>query len=124
GEGKGVLNQEAEGLREVAGKLDENFAKAVKLLSECQGKAIVTGIGKSGIVGRKIASTLASTGKPAFFLHASEARHGDLGMVSDQDVVLLISNTGETEEMLEILPSLRLLGVGSILENARRKSLR
>ena len=113
-EGKGVLNQEAEGLREVAGKLDENFAKAVKLLSECQGKAIVTGIGKSGIVGRKIASTLASTGKPAFFLHASEARHGDLGMVSDQDVVLLISNTGETEEMLEILPSLRLLGVKTI----------
>lgn len=113
-EGKGVLNQEAEGLREVAGKLDENFAKAVKLLSECQGKAIVTGIGKSGIVGRKIASTLASTGKPAFFLHASEARHGDLGMVSDQDVVLLISNTGETEEMLEILPSFRLLGVKTI----------
>ncbi len=109
-EGKKVLNQEATGLREVADKLDENFAKAVKLLSECQGKAIITGIGKSGIVGRKIASTLASTGKPAFFLHASEARHGDLGMVSDQDIVILVSNTGETNEMLDIIPSLKLLG--------------
>lgn len=114
GEGKEVLNQEAEGLREVASKLDENFAKAVKLLSECRGKAIVAGIGKSGIVGRKIASTLASTGKPAFFLHASEARHGDLGMVGDQDVVILVSNTGETNEMLDILPSLRLLGAKTI----------
>lgn len=113
-EGKKVLNQEAAGLREVAGKLDANFAKAVKLLSECQGKAIVTGIGKSGIVGRKIASTLASTGKPAFFLHASEARHGDLGMVSEQDVVILVSNSGETDEMLDILPSLRLRGAKTI----------
>jgi len=113
-EGKKVLNQEAEGLREVAGKLDENFTKAVKLLSECQGKVITTGIGKSGIVGRKIASTLASTGKPAFFLHPSEARHGDLGMVTNQDIAILISNSGETSEMVEILPSMRLLGVKTI----------
>lgn len=113
-EGKAVLNQEAEGLIGVASKLDENFAKAVILLSECQGKVIATGIGKSGIVGRKIASTLASTGRPAFFLHASEARHGDLGMVGEQDVVILISNSGETDEILDILPSLRLLGVKTI----------
>lgn len=113
-EGKEVLNQEAEGLRVVASKLDENFAKAVKLLSECEGKVITTGIGKSGLVGRKIASTLASTGKPAFFLHPSEARHGDLGMVTNQDIVILISNSGETDEMLDIMPSLRLLGVKTI----------
>lgn len=113
-EGKEVLNKEAEGLREVASKLDENFAKAAELLSECKGKVITTGIGKSGIVGRKIASTLASTGKPAFFLHPSEARHGDLGMVTNEDVVILISNSGETDEMLDILPSLRLLGPKTI----------
>lgn len=110
-EGRKVLVQEAGGLMEVASKLDENFTQAIILLSECQGKVITVGVGKSGIVGRKIASTLASTGNPALFLHASEARHGDLGMVTNQDVVIFISNSGETDEMLEIVPSLRLLGV-------------
>ena len=113
-EGKAILNQEAEGLLEVTDKLDENFAKAVTLLHKCKGKVIITGIGKSGIVGRKIASTLASTGKPSFFLHSSEARHGDLGMVDKEDVVMFISNSGETDEMLDILPTLRSLGTKTI----------
>jgi arabinose-5-phosphate isomerase len=113
-EGKAVLYHEAMALREVAGKLDENFATAIKLLNECQGKVIVTGIGKSGIVGRKIASTLASTGRAGFFLHATEARHGDLGAVNDKDIVILISKSGETQELVDILPSLRLLGAKTI----------
>jgi arabinose-5-phosphate isomerase len=113
-EGKAVLYHEAMALREVAGKLDGNFAKAIQLLSECQGKVIVTGVGKSGMVGRKIASTLASTGRAGFFLHSSEARHGDLGVVSDKDVVIIISKSGETQEIMDILPSLRLIGAKTI----------
>jgi arabinose-5-phosphate isomerase len=113
-EGKAVLYHEAAALREVAGKLDGNFAKAIELLSECQGKVIVTGVGKSGIIGRKIASTLASTGRAGFFLHATEARHGDLGAVNDKDIVILISNSGETQEIIDILPGLRRIGVKTI----------
>jgi arabinose-5-phosphate isomerase len=113
-EGRKVLEQEAKGLKEVASRLDSNFEKAVKLLNECKGKVIVTGIGKSGIIGRKIASTLASIGTAAFFMHPSEAVHGDLGMVTDQDLVILISKSGETSEILNILPNLKALGAKTI----------
>lgn len=110
-EARDILSSEAKGIEEVAGKLDENFIKAVELLHNCQGKVIVTGIGKSGIIGHKIASTLASVGTPAFFMHCSEAIHGDLGMVTNQDIVIIVSNSGETSEVVNLIPALNLLGV-------------
>lgn len=98
--------REVEAVRSVAELLDENFTKAVKAILHSSGKVIVCGIGKSGHVARKISATLASTGTPSFFLHPSEAFHGDLGMVSSNDVMLLISYSGETEELLRIIPFL------------------
>jgi len=110
-EGKNIINQEARGLLELAEKLDQNFEKAVTALKDCSGRIIVMGVGKSGIIGRKVASTLASTGTPAFFLHPGEAGHGELGMITDQDIILIISNSGETSEILNILPSLKSMGI-------------
>lgn len=101
---------EAEAILQMAQKLDEQFITAVKTILACQGRVIITGMGKSGLVGRKIAATLASTGTPAFFLHPAEGIHGDLGMVTGQDVVIAISNSGETEEIVHILPVLKRLG--------------
>jgi arabinose-5-phosphate isomerase len=99
-----VLNIEIQGLRSLLDRLDENFCKAIKLLDECNGKVVVTGMGKSGLICRKIAATLASTGTPSFFLHSSDALHGDLGMVMKGDAILAVSNSGETEEILKIIP--------------------
>src|SRR6266545_4208887 len=96
-------------------KLDEHFERAVELLRGCSGRVIVTGMGKSGLIGRKIAATLASTGTPAYFLHPAEGVHGDLGMVARGDVVLALSNSGETDEVLAILPPLKRLGVPIVL---------
>lgn len=109
GEGRNVIIQEAEGLKEIADKLDGNFEKAIEILNECKGRVIVIGVGKSGIIGRKIASTLASTGTPAFYLHPTDAIHGELGMITNKDIVILISNSGETEEIINILPNLKSL---------------
>lgn len=113
-EGKKVIIQEAEGLIGVAEKLDDDFRKAVDLLHNCKGRIIVVGMGKSGIIGRKIAATLASIGAPAFFLHPSEAVHGDLGIVTREDVAILISKSGETDEIKCLLPNLKLLGIPTI----------
>jgi arabinose-5-phosphate isomerase len=110
-----VLRLEAEGILGLIGKLDEGFERAVAILFACGGRVIVTGMGKSGIIGRKIAATLASTGTPAHFLHPAEGVHGDLGMVARGDAVLALSNSGETEEMLAILPPLKRLGVPIVL---------
>ncbi|MBK7975830.1 MAG: KpsF/GutQ family sugar-phosphate isomerase [Deltaproteobacteria bacterium] len=109
-EGRRVLQVEAHAIQALAERLDESFARAVEVLHGCAGKVAVTGMGKSGLVGRKIASTLASTGTPAFFLHPAEAIHGDLGMLDRDDVVLALSNSGETEEVLRILPLIKRLG--------------
>jgi arabinose-5-phosphate isomerase len=117
-----VLRLEAEGILGLIGKLDESFDRAVATLHAAAGRVIVTGIGKSGIIGRKIAATLASTGTPAHFLHPAEGVHGDLGMVSRGDVVLALSNSGETEEMLAILPPLKRLGVPIVLLTGRPHS--
>ncbi|MBI3625805.1 MAG: SIS domain-containing protein, partial [Candidatus Rokubacteria bacterium] len=95
-----VLRLEAEGILGLVARLDARFLKAVDLLHDCRGRVIVTGMGKSGLVGRKIAATLASTGTPAYFLHPAEGVHGDIGMVARDDVVLAISNSGETDELL------------------------
>ena len=110
-----VLRLEADAIVGLIGKLDERFAQAVQVLHACAGRVIVTGMGKSGLVGRKIAATLASTGTPAYFLHPAEGVHGDLGMVARGDVVLALSNSGETDEVLAILPPLKRLGVAIVL---------
>jgi len=117
-----VLRVEAEAILGVIPKLDERFDRAVELLHACTGRVIVTGMGKSGHVGRKIAGTLASVGTPAFFLHPAEGVHGDLGMVARGDVVLALSNSGETDEMLAILPPLKRLGVSIVLLTGNPKS--
>jgi len=95
---------EAQSIKELGEKLGSGFEDAVKMIFESQGKLIVTGIGKSGIVGRKISATLASTGTPSFFMHPGEAFHGDLGMAEPQDIVLAISNSGESDEVLRLIP--------------------
>jgi arabinose-5-phosphate isomerase len=110
-----VFRLEAEAILGLIAKLDERFDRAVELLHGCPGRVIVTGMGKSGLIGRKIAATLASTGTPAYFLHPAEGVHGDLGMVARGDVVLALSNSGETDEVLAILPPLKRLGVPIVL---------
>jgi arabinose-5-phosphate isomerase len=110
-----VLRLEADAILGLIPKLDAGFERAVDLLHGCGGRVIVTGMGKSGLVGRKIAATLASTGTPAYFLHPAEGVHGDLGMVGRGDVVLALSNSGETDEVLAILPPLKRLGVPLVL---------
>jgi arabinose-5-phosphate isomerase len=117
-----VLRLEAEAILGVIPSLDERFERAVDLLRGCAGRVIVTGMGKSGLIGRKIAATLASTGTPAFFLHPAEGVHGDIGMVARGDVVLALSNSGETDEMLAILPPLKRLGVPIVLLTGNPKS--
>jgi len=117
-----VLRLEADAILGVIPKLDERFDRAVALLHACAGRVIVSGMGKSGLVGRKIAATLASTGTPAFFLHPAEGVHGDIGMVARGDVVLALSNSGETDEMLAILPPLKRLGVPIVLLTGNPKS--
>ncbi len=105
-----VLRMEAEAILELVPRIDENFAEAVRLILDCEGRVVITGMGKSGIIGRKMAATLASTGTPSFYLHPAEGIHGDLGMVTSGDVVIALSNSGETGEVLNILPSLRRIG--------------
>jgi arabinose-5-phosphate isomerase len=110
-----VLRLEADAILGLIPKLDEGFERAVALLRRCTGRVIVTGMGKSGLIGRKVAATLASTGTPAYFLHPAEGVHGDLGMVARGDVVVALSNSGETDEVLAILPLLKRLGVPIVL---------
>ena len=107
---KEVIRIEAEAVEGLLDRIDESFARAVKTILACKGRVVVTGIGKSGLVGRKIVATLLSTGTPAAFLHPVEGLHGDLGMVSSQDIVLAISNSGETAELLTLLPSIQKIG--------------
>lgn len=105
-----VLQTEAAAILGLLDRLDAGFSRAVELLRDCRGRVIVTGMGKSGIIARKVAATLASTGTPAFFLHPAEARHGDLGVVQGDDVVVALSHSGETEEILRLLETLRRIG--------------
>ena len=110
-----VLGIEASGILSLRDRLDESFIRAVDLLYSCEGKVVVTGLGKSGLICRKIAATLSSTGTPSFFLHASDGTHGDLGMVKERDVVLAVSNSGETEELLKLLPIIKRMGLKLIV---------
>ncbi len=102
-----VLETEAGAVRSLADRLNSTFEKAIDIIVGSKGRVVVTGMGKSGLVGKKIAATLASTGTPAFFLHPAEAGHGDLGMVTSDDVVIAISNSGETDELVQLLPYLK-----------------
>src|SRR6201991_1539162 len=104
---KKVFDIEIESLQHVAGLIDDEFTRVVEAILNSSGKRVVTGIGKSGLIGKKIAATLASTGTPSFFLHPGEAFHGDLGMVEPDDLVILISYSGETDEVLKIIPFLK-----------------
>ncbi len=117
-----VLTIEAEGIAALIPKLDASFVNAVDLIYRAKGRVIITGVGKSGIVGRKLVATLNSTGTPALFLHPVEAMHGDLGMVSKEDVVLALSNSGETKELTILLPSLERLGTPVISFTGRLTS--
>ncbi len=110
-----VLRIESNGILSLIDQLDENFVRAVELLRECRGKVVVTGMGKSGLICRKIAATLASTGTPAFFLHSGDGMHGDLGMVMKGDAILAVSNSGETDEILKLLPHFKLHGLQVIV---------
>ncbi|MGV2870549.1 KpsF/GutQ family sugar-phosphate isomerase [Colwellia sp. E150_009] len=107
---KNVINIEQQAIAELLQYIDDNFEKACQIMYHCQGRVIVIGMGKSGHIGGKIAATLASTGTPAFFVHPGEASHGDLGMITKDDVVLTISNSGETGEVLAIIPVIKRIG--------------
>jgi arabinose-5-phosphate isomerase len=117
-----VLATESEAVAALEHRLGEDFAEACRLLLACEGRVVVTGMGKSGHVGSKIAATLASTGSPSFFLHPGEAVHGDIGMITARDVVLAISNSGETEELLTILPVIKRLDVPLVALTGNRSS--
>jgi arabinose-5-phosphate isomerase len=109
--GRRVLATEAEAVAALEHRLGDDFARACRLMLACEGRIVVTGMGKSGHIGSKIAATLASTGSPSFFLHPAEAIHGDIGMITAKDVVLALSNSGETDELLTILPVIKRLDV-------------
>lgn len=119
---KDVLKVEAKGISALGERLNDSFLCAVDLLHACEGKVVVTGMGKSGIICRKIAATLASTGTPSFFLHAGEGIHGDLGMVMKGDVIVAVSNSGETEEILKLLPHIKLNGLKLIVMTGKLES--
>lgn len=104
---KEVFEIEAEAIRNLSENLDHNFSKAIELILDIKGRCIISGMGKSGHIGAKIAATLASTGTPSFFIHPGEALHGDLGMITSEDVLIAISNSGETEELLKIIPAVK-----------------
>ncbi len=120
--GRAVLFDEARELQAAADRLGMELVEAARLIHRCKGRVVVVGLGKSGLIGRKIAATLASLGTPAFFLHAAEGVHGDLGMVRPEDVGLFISNSGETREVLELIPFFRRIGAAVVAFSGRSAS--
>ncbi len=119
---KKVISAEAQAVESLKDRIDDDFIKAVEIIHNSTGRVVVTGMGKSGLVGRKIAATLASTGTPSFFLHPAEASHGDLGMVTENDVVVAISNSGETEEVIRLIPYLKYFNVKLIAITGNKNS--
>lgn len=117
-----VIETEASAVAALAARLDDRFVQAVRLILDCRGRVVVSGMGKSGHIGRKIAATMASTGTPAFFVHPAEALHGDLGMITRDDVLVALSHSGETEEVLRILPAVRRQGARVIAITGRTAS--
>ena len=121
-EAKNVFDIEIDSLKKVRDSLDDSFEEILEAVMNCDGKVILSGMGKSGHIARKISATLASLGAPSFFLHPGEALHGDLGMVSPNDVVILISNSGETEEIIRLIPSLKIIGAKLIAISSKENS--
>ncbi|MDX1570672.1 MAG: KpsF/GutQ family sugar-phosphate isomerase [Xanthomonadales bacterium] len=119
---RAVIETERNALERLLDRIDDSFVRACRHMLDCRGRIVVVGMGKSGHIGSKIAATLASTGSPAFFVHPGEASHGDLGMITTQDVVLALSNSGETDELLTILPVIKRLGVPLIALTGRPES--
>jgi arabinose-5-phosphate isomerase len=117
-----VLRMESEAIRRLIDRIDGNFDFALQVIHKCQGRIVVTGMGKSGIICRKIAATLSSTGTPAFFLHPAEATHGDLGVIQSNDVIIALSHSGETEELLKLLVNIRRLGAKLVVMTGSKKS--
>jgi len=107
---KRVIDKEVSGINKLPNHIDDNFVKAIGVLLDCKGKVVIIGLGKSGHVGKKIAASMASTGTPAFFVHGGETLHGDLGMIEKKDVVIALSNSGETREMLNDFLTLKTIG--------------
>ena len=120
--GRRVLDIEARAVQALVQRLDGGFSEAVDLLYRCKGKVVVSGMGKSGLIGQKIAATLASTGTPSFFLHPAEGLHGDLGMLARLDVLIAISNSGETQEILQLLPFMERMGIPVVAIVGRKGS--
>lgn len=119
---KEVIHIEAAAIKNLAKQIDKNFAKAVDLIAACQGRLVITGMGKTGIIGRKIAATLSSTGTPSIWMHSAEAVHGDSGQVTNDDVVIVISTSGETEETLRLIPIVKKIGSKIIAITGNPKS--
>lgn len=117
-----VIENEAAAVLALSGRIDERFAQACRLILACRGRVVVTGMGKSGHIGGKIAATLASTGTPSFFVHPGEAGHGDLGMITQEDVLLALSHSGDSSEVLTILPMLKRLGIPLIAMTGKAES--
>lgn len=117
---KSVLDNEVSGIKKLSDHIDDNFVKAISVLLDCKGKVVIIGLGKSGHVGKKIAASMASTGTPAFFVHGDETLHGDLGMIEKKDIVIALSNSGETREIINDFPTLKKIGckVISITSNS------
>lgn len=120
--GRTVIEIEANMIRSLISRIDEHFAKACQYLHDCEGRIVVMGVGKSGHIAKKIAATLASTGSPAFFIHPNEAKHGDIGMMTKNDVLLALSNSGESEEILAILPVIKRLKIPLITLTGKANS--
>lgn len=120
--GRAVIETEAQVINNLIHRIDQNFAKACQYLYHCEGRIAVMGVGKSGHISKKIAATFASTGSPAFFIHPSEAKHGDMGMVTKNDVIMMLSNSGETEEIISILPFIKRLDIPLISLTGKAQS--
>ena len=120
--GRAVIQTEADAIKSLVNRIDHKFAAACKMLLECEGRIIVMGMGKSGHIAKKIAATFASTGTPAFFVHPGEAKHGDFGMITAKDVIVAISNSGETEELISILPYIKRLDIALVAITGKTNS--
>lgn len=119
---KDVIEKEAHALLHLADNIGKDYEDAIDLLHSCEGKVVISGVGKSGHVGKKIAASLSSTGTPSFFVHSTEGVHGDLGMIQEKDIVILISNSGETAEVLSLIPSIKKIGSKIIAITSKRES--
>lgn len=117
-----IIEKELKAVKNVSSKLGDEIEAAVKAMHECKGRIVISGLGKSGHIGKKLAATLASTGTPSFFVHAAEALHGDLGMFTKDDIVLAISNSGETKELIDMIPSIRIIGAKIISITGNKES--